>query len=312
MSTARITLWTVGLSAWAATAAAQTLPPGVEKPADASEIFVIWPGHPPGTTVTGQPEQVTQAMGGPAGRWVRNVEVPTLTAFLPDPASATGAAVVVAPGGAFLMLSIDHDGYDVARWFAERGVAAFVLRYRLLPSPREPSAFVNRLTQVMTAAASGEDPYQGSSPLANAAEDGRQAIRVIRERADQWNVDPLRIGMVGFSAGGHVVNDVAANHDRESRPDFAVSIAAGLREPVMVPEDAPPLFIAYAVDDPFMSGRMLPLFMSWRDAGRPVELHAYESGGHGLSLSAQNTTNDGWIDALGAWLVHHGLISQAR
>jgi acetyl esterase/lipase len=306
MSPARITTFTFVLFGWTATAAAQTLPPGVEKPADASEVFVIWPGQPPGTTATGQPEQVTQAMGGPAGRWVRNVEVPTLTAFLPDPADATGAAVVVAPSGAFLFLNIDHDGFEVARWFAERGVAAFVLRYRVRPTSRDPTAFADQLRQVLTAAATAEGFSSGQAPWPYAADDGRQAIRIVRERAGHWSVDPGRVGIVGFSAGGFVVNDVAAGYDEVTRPDFAATIAAGLRESVTVPDDAPPLFIAYAVDDPFMSRHMLPLFTTWQDAGRPVEMHAYESGGHDLGLNAR------WIDAFSGWLAHHGLISEAK
>jgi acetyl esterase/lipase len=240
------------------------------------------------------------------------VEVPTLTAFLPDPASASGTAVVVAPGGANLFLSIDHEGFEVARWFAEHGVAAFVLRYRVRPTPRVPAAFAERLGQVMTAAMSADDPDPDSTiRWSHAADDGRQAIRIVRERSEQWDIDPHRIGIIGFSAGGFVVNDVAVAYDESSRPDFAASIYAGLLGPATVPEDAPPLFIAYAVDDPLMRGRVVPLFAAWRDAGRPVELHAYETGGHGFGMSVQNTTSDRWIDAFRAWLAHHGFMSEA-
>jgi dienelactone hydrolase len=261
-STARIMIWTVGLTAWSAMAAGQTPQPVVEKAADAAAVFPIWPGPP--------------------------------------------------PGGANLFLSIDHEGYEVARWFAKRGVTAFVLRYRVRPTPRDTPAFADRLMQVIGTFSSAEDPCDGSTRWFHAAEDGRQAFRIIRERAREWNIDPRRVGIVGFSAGGFVVNEVAVQHDEESRPDFAASIYAGLLGPVTVPEDAPPLFIAYAVDDPWMSGRVLPLFTAWRDAGKPVELHAYETGGHGFAMSVQNTTSDRWIDAFRAWLAHHGLISDAQ
>lgn len=268
----------------------------VQKPEDAAEIFPIWPGQPPGTPVTGEEEQTMPAAGGPAGLWVRNVEVPTLTAFLPEPETATGTAVVVAPGGGNLFLSIDNEGYDVARWFTKRGVAAFVLRYRVRPTPRDDEAFMAELRQLFE---------EGMPSWPHGANDGRQSIRVIRERAEEWNVDPNRIGIIGFSAGGFVVNDVAIDHDAQSRPDFAASIYAGISEPIVVPEDAPPLFIAYAVDDPIMNGRMIPLFTAWRDADKPVEMHAYEGGGHGFGMSVQNETSDGWIEDFGAWMAHH-------
>lgn len=165
----------------------------------------------------------------------------------------------------------------------------------------------------MTAAMSADNPDPDSSMRwSHAGDDGRQAIRAIRERSEQWNIDPRRIGIVGFSAGGFVVNDVAVESDESSRPDFAASIYAGLLGPITVPEDAPPLFIAYAVDDPLMSGRVVPRFAAWREAGRPVELNTYATAGYGFGISVQNSTSDRWIDAFRAWLAHHGLVSDPR
>lgn len=308
----RILAVTAILVATPASVTGQGVPPDMEKPEDAAEVFPVWPGSPPGTEVTGTAEQIMPAPMGQPGRWVRNVEVPTLTAFLPDSSDATGTAVVVAPGGGNLFLSIDSEGYDLARWLARRGVVAFVLRYRVRPTPREDGAFMEAVRRMFTGLEGGEDAGGARAPWPHGADDGRQAIRVVRERAGRWGIDPDRIGIVGFSAGGLVVNDVAVDHDVESRPDFAASIYAGASGPIAVPDDAPPLFIAWAVDDSLMRGRMLPLFTAWRDAGRPVELHAYESGGHGFGMRVQDLTSDRWIDALGAWMAQHGLMSTER
>jgi acetyl esterase/lipase len=276
---------------------------GHESPEDATDVIRVWPDSPPGSEVTGEPEQVIPAPMGRPGRWVRNVEVPSLTAFLPDPSVAVGSAAIIAPGGGNLFLSIDHEGYEVARWLRSRGVAAFVLRYRVRPTPRSDEAFLGEVMRLM------RQPRESFSNWEPAIEDGRQAIRTVRAHADRWGVDPDRIGIVGFSAGALMANAVAVDHDDASRPSFVASIYGGLVGPIAVPEGAPPLFLAFAVDDPVMRDRIVPLFEAWRDADAPVELHAYEAGGHGFGMAETGERSDSWVEALSGWLSHHGMLT---
>ena len=184
---------------------------------------------------------------------VRNVTTPTLTAFLPEPATATGAAVVICPGGGFRFLSWQSEGTEVAEWLQKRGVAAFVLRYRVKETPaseeefrKEMAAFLGGLARrgrsAVGDAAEGEAPKgqgtpgEASRPAiqeemrkvgALGIADGRQAVKVVRQHAAEWGIKPDRIGIMGFSAGGMVTMGVAMDHDAESRPDFAAPIYGG-------------------------------------------------------------------------------------
>jgi acetyl esterase/lipase len=229
---------------------------------------------------------------------LRNVSAPTVTAFLPDPAKATGAGVIVAPGGGFFALSIDEEGNDVARWLAARGVAGFVLKYRVQPSPPDSKAFWELFGKPRS--------YDQTAPgEAEATEDARAALQKIRASASSFGVDPARIGVLGFSAGGFVAVDLAV--DSTSRPAFVGVIYAAVRRSVSVPADAPPMFAAIAADDPLFGGEATSGYASWHAAKRPVELHVYEKGGHGFGMRVQHLPSDGWIDAFHAWLVSQGI-----
>jgi acetyl esterase/lipase len=239
-------------------------------------------------------------------RQVRNVTAPTLTPFLPDPAKATGAAVIVAPGGGFLELSMDNEGYPVARWLADHGIAAFLLKYRTRETPRDPQAFLGSMGKLMGKAALDTVSISQTTPEAIA--DAQAAVRLVRSRAKDWGVDPRRVGMVGFSAGAMTTLSVALAPDVAARPDFIAPIY-GPMGPLTVPADAPPAFFAVALDDPLMArGKSLGVIESWRSAGRPLEVHLYGTGNHGFGMTGRSAAPGLWIDELYAWMKDRGLL----
>jgi acetyl esterase/lipase len=245
-------------------------------------------------------------------KFARNVTVATLTPFLPDPARASGAAVVVAPGGGFRTLSMENEGWNVARALAERGVAAFVLKYRLNQTPADMPGFERSMREMFSATATRPprpDPEKMMAGLAPQVADARAAFALIRKRSAEWHVDPRRIGMVGFSAGA-MLTMATALAGEDAKPAFIGDIYGPLA-PVNVPADAPPLFIALAADDPFFANGGYGLIDSWKAAKRPVEFHLYEQGGHGFGMYPKETTSTGWFDAFVRWLGMHGMLKPA-
>ena len=280
----------------------------------------LWPGVAPGSEDWTWHEQAYQTPGGHA---IRNIVKPTLTPFLPDRAIATGTAIIVAPGGGNVFLTMDREGYDVARWLAARGVAAFVLKYRLNHTPEKDEDFQRDvmkplLTRIGGGAGAPSASPSPSGPTAAAGTttpgvaDGQQAVRIVRQRAAEWGITPNRIGIMGFSAGAGVTMGVALNHDAESRPDFLAPIYGGLRADAQVPPDAAPIFAAVASDDPVAQVSTLKLYAVWKAAGVPIELHVFESGGHGWGMRKQDKTSDHWIDEFGWWLESRGLIKHQQ
>ncbi|MEP9400478.1 alpha/beta hydrolase [Sphingomonas sp. VNH70] len=243
--------------------------------------------------------------------FARNVREATLTPFLPDPAKATGTAVVVAPGGGFRTLSMENEGWAVARALAARGVAAFVLKYRLRQTPATMPAFERSMAEMFSATArpSRQTPEEQIAGLAPQIADARAAFALIRRRAAAWRVDPDRIGMVGFSAGAMLtIATTLAGGD--AKPAFVADIYGPLAA-VTVPADAPPLFVALAADDPFFAHSGYGLIDNWRAARRPVEFHLFEQGGHGFGMYPKPTTSTGWFDAFVRWLDMHGWTRRA-
>jgi acetyl esterase/lipase len=241
----------------------------------------------------------------------RNVSSATLTPFLPDPAKATGAAVIVAPGGGFLMLSMENEGWRVAKAFAARGIAAFVLKYRLKPTPAAMPQFEQAVTAMFAGAGRADSrlkPEDAVAGLSNQIADARAAFALVRSRAAQWHVDPARVGMIGFSAGAMTTMAVALSAP-DTKPAFIAPIY-GSMEAVKVPADAPPMFAALASDDPLFAHKGLGLIDAWQQAGRPVEFHLYEHGGHGFGLGKAGTTSTGWFDAMMRWLDTNGLLAK--
>jgi acetyl esterase/lipase len=244
--------------------------------------------------------------------FARNVTIATLTPFLPDPAKATGAAVIVAPGGGFRTLSMENEGWDVARALAERGVAAFVLKYRLNQTPQEMEEF-ERSSRAMfsgTARPPRMDPAAAIAGLAPQITDARAAFALIRRRAAEWRVDGDRIGMIGFSAGA-MLTMATTLAGQDAKPAFIANIYGPLAA-VEVPADAPPMFVALAADDPFFAQGGIGLIDSWRAAKRPAEFHLYEQGGHGFGMYPKQTTSTGWFDAFVRWIGMHGMLQRAH
>ncbi|RZJ08672.1 MAG: alpha/beta hydrolase, partial [Rubrivivax sp.] len=172
--------------------------------------------------------------------FARNVTVATLTPFLPDPAKASGAAVVVAPGGGFMSLSMDNEGWDVAKALADKGVAAFVLKYRLIQTPADLEEQEKAMRERF--AANRPRPLADPSAMGPQIADARAAFALIRKRAAEWKVDPQRIGMLGFSAGARLTL-ATTTHGEDAKPAFIGNIYGPLA-PIAATADAPPLFIA--------------------------------------------------------------------
>jgi acetyl esterase/lipase len=247
--------------------------------------------------------------------FARNVTVATLRPFLPDPAKATGAAVIVAPGGGFRTLSMENEGWQVARALAAKGVAAFVLKYRLNQTPADLEEFARPPAPRPAGAPPTGTPAAPprtvsgdmASRIAPQLADANAAFALVRANAAKWHVDPDRIGMIGFSAGAALTMTTGLS-SKEAKPAFLGNIYGPLGA-VEVPTDAPPLFAAIAADDPLF-GFNVGLIESWRKAKRPVEFHYYEQGGHGFGMYPKETTSTGWFDAFSSWLKMHGYLKR--
>ncbi|GAB3641191.1 alpha/beta hydrolase [Spirosoma arcticum] len=244
-------------------------------------------------------------------RVVYNVSTPTLTAYLPSADLATGTAVVIAPGGGFHTLSIDSEGIEVAKWLTAKGVAAFVLKYRVVRSlTNDPVA------ELMPKMADKQKLDAENAPVIPLAiADGRRAMEYVRQHAKEFNIQSNRIGLMGFSAGGTVTMGVGFDHNAANRPDFLAPIypylGAGAIAHQVVPTDAPPLFVCAATDDQLgLAPHSTKLYNDWIAAGKSAELHMYLKGGHGFGMRKQNLPTDTWIDRFGDWLKLNGYLTE--
>ncbi len=245
---------------------------------------------------------------------VRNVSTATLTPYLPDPEKANGTAVIVAPGGGFRWLSINNEGWKIARALNERGVTAFVLKYRLQPTPPAIEGLresMNRTFSPATPPAEGEAPAAAEPPrrarpnLDNPMADAEAAYAMIVERAEEWGVDTDRIGMMGFSAGAGLTMHCTL-HSKTMKLAFIAPIYGGMGA-VEVPENAPPMFVAIAADDFLFRGEF-GLIESWYKAKRPVEFHLYQDGGHGFGMGYPGHPTHHWFEPFTHWLDHNGFL----
>jgi acetyl esterase/lipase len=268
--------------------------------AGAPEHIALWSGGAPGSEKhRGEAETAKDY-------WVANIHDPSITVFRPDPARANGTAVVIAPGGGHRLLVINAEGNDTARYFNGLGVTAFVLRYRLA---REDGSTYT---------------IEGT-----AKSDTLRAMRTVRARAKEFGVDPERIGLMGFSAGGELVSmvanadaatlggkpDAADPVERASaRPDFQILVYPGpLGIPAAIPKDAPQAFLVAASDDPCCSTPVVELLQKLRAAGVPNEVHLFARGGHAFNMGAGRTERPGlkvWPNRLTDWLEDSGLLKK--
>jgi acetyl esterase/lipase len=259
-----------------------------------AQTINVWPGVAPGSERWTHTERTIDDT--PLGKIVQNVVTPTLTAYLPEPDEATGTAVIIAPGGAFVAIVIGQEGTDVARWFQERGVAAFVLKYRLL----------ERIDGAPLPASMDEAGKYGMA-------DGIQALNVLRQRANEFRIAPDRIGFVGFSAGAMVASAALLQEDATARPAFAALIyGAPLGAMPSTPMELPPMFLAWAQDDAVALTFIVRFHDALRSAGHRPEVHAYANGGHGFALKEQGKSSDGWIEQLHVWMQAQGFFERAN
>ena len=256
------------------------------------------------------PETWFRQWGDPMAR---NISKATLTPFLPKPGKANGAAVIVAPGGGFRWLSMGNEGWEVAQALADQGVAAFVLKYRLFPTPESLDGFKESMNRTFAAATPLADGKKDTPPpsgpprmdLSNQLADAEAAYTMIVTRAKEWGVDTSRLGMIGFSAGAGLTMHTTLN-SKVVQLDFIGPIYGGMG-PVEVPKNAPPMFNVIASDD-FLFRGQFGVIESWFKAGRPVEFHLYQNGGHGFGLGNPNRTSNKWFDAFMHWLDVNGFL----
>ena len=266
--------------------------------ADPPVVF-LWPGGAPGSEAkTGIPEKVVPT--GPNEQRVSSIHNPSLTVFLPPKEKATGAAVIVAPGGGHQFLSITHEGYQVGEWLASIGVAGFVLKHRLA---RE----------------------EGSSYKVDveALADAQRAVRTVRAKFVEWNVTPFKVGFLGFSAGGELAALAGTRFDSgnvksddpverlSSRPDFLVLIYPGVRvDKLTVTKDTPPAFLMAAFNDRGPVQNNLGIFQAFIAAGVPADLHIWSEGGHGFGIRQRPLPVSGWPKLVQEWMDNRGFLGK--
>ena len=275
--------------------------------ADAPLTLEVWPAKPPGETGDIGPEKIEEKPG-PAGRpihLITNVAKPTLTIYRPITVKDIGAAVVICPGGAYSVLAWDLEGEEVAHWLNSIGVTGIILKYRV---PHREGTPRHRL------------------PLM----DAQRTMSVVRSKASGWGIDPKRIGILGFSAGGNLAAYASTHFDDRAyeslddvdkvdcRPDFAVLVypawlaregTAELLHDLPVTKQTPPVFFAHANDDPITSASSVAMYLALKRAGVPAELHVYAAGGHGFGLRPTNQPCSTWPQRCEEWLRSQGIFA---
>jgi endo-1,4-beta-xylanase len=258
----------------------------------------LWAGGAPGSEGKTTPlksywESYSTAVGTTWYAAMTNINNPAIIPFLPPPEKATGAAVIVCPGGGHHFLAMEHEGYAVGKWFSEHGIAVFILEYRLSKAPG--STYDVTVHSLM---------------------DAQRAIRTVRSRAKEWHLDPARIGIAGFSAGGEVAalaaadfaNPVKGSSDPidalDCRPDFQALFYPGLPKPLPAPTPkTPPTFLCGAYDDGFhLTTPMVQYYLSLAEASVPTEMHVYAQGGHGFGIRDQEKAVYSWMPLFATWL----------
>jgi acetyl esterase/lipase len=261
-------------------------------------VIPLWQNGAPGfENRRNEPEQAKDY-------WVKNIHNPSLTVFSPPKDKANGAAVVVCPGGGHRLLVWTAEGIDPAKYLNSLGITVFVLKYRL-----------------------GRDTLSPYKIEVHAREDGLRAMRIVRSRAAEFGLDTSRIGIMGFSAGGEVVDMVAFGPnkgnpgaadpiDRENaKPKFVIQIYPGpLFIPDVIPANAPPAFLLAADDDPCCSLTVVQLLQKYRDAKVPVEAHIFAHGQHGFNMGSRSKLKsiNSWPQRLADWLSDNGILQASK
>jgi len=261
--------------------------------------ILLWPNGTPGSEGKTGSEKVRVTQDGE--HVISAIHKPSVTPYLPRKEKATGAAVIIAPGGGHRELWIDHEGHNFAKFLAERGIAAFVLKYRLA---REP-----------------ESTYKIDQ---HALADVQRAMRLVRSRAREWGLNPGRIGVAGFSAGGEVAALVSMRFDagnkespdpieREScKPDFQALIYPGNSAQIVPAKDSPPIFMLCGYKDRTdISRGLADVYLKFKDLGVPAELHVYATAGHGFGVRDRNKSAVAtWPARFEEWLSELGMLAR--
>lgn len=258
--------------------------------------IVLWPDGAPGSEGKTGNEKIRLYEGE---QIFSNIHRPSVTVYLPAKEKATGAAVVIAPGGGYRELWMTHEGYNVAKWLSEKGIAAFILKYRL---PRDTNSTYKLETESLS--------------------DIQRAIRLVRSSAKEWNVDTARIGVMGFSAGGEVAALAAMRFDygnanasdavdrESSRPAFQALIYPANTRKYEVINNVPPVFLLAGYKDEIARG-IVDVYVKYKNAGVPAELHIYSNAAHGFGVRPSNTgAVTGWIDRFYDWLSERQILKK--
>jgi acetyl esterase/lipase len=261
----------------------------------------LWAHGAPGSEGLTLKEAVENVGKERSERRITNVTNPTISVYVPEKNKATGAAIIVAPGGGHRHITYDNEGHFVAQWLQSIGVTGVVLKYRL--------------------ARSEGNPFQVEDHV---LKDAQRAIRMVRARAKEWSVDPSRVGILGFSAGGELAALAATRYDsgiegaddpierEKSRPDFQVLLYPGIPKDARVNKDMPPTFLCAAHDDrPNISEGLAEYYLAVKRSGVPVELHLYTGGGHGFGMrNRPQFAISTWPARLQDWLNTRGLLAR--
>jgi len=287
--------------------------------AEESLVLPVWPGAVPGDYGAIGPERVRAPSEAPTknAKWITNVTKPTVTVFRPVKEKNTGTAIIICPGGGYWNLAWDLEGEEVAAWLNTAGVTGLVLKYRVPRRAGQP------------------EPLPAPGPLL----DAQRAISLVRSRATEWAIDPNRIGIMGFSAGGHLALAAATHFDQRAyepidevdklscRPGFAVAVYPGyfieqqpagveinknaLAPYVRIPPKTPPIFLVHASDDPVAGAEnSVVMYLALKRAKVPAELHVYAQGGHGFGVRKSALPCSTWTDRCVAWLQDQDMLGR--
>jgi acetyl esterase/lipase len=273
--------------------------------ADEPPVIKLWPGKAPGEAKDIGPEKLIVPKAGESGvRRVTDVSEPTLTIYSPPKGKNTGAAVVVAPGGGYSILAVEHEGTQVCEWLNSLGVTAALLKYRV---PKRPMQMPENLA---------------------ALQDAQRAISLVRSKQTELGIDPGKVGMLGFSAGGNLTawtclagkryyDPIDKIDELSCEPNFGLLIypayladkGGGLKPEYVVRKDSPPMFFVHASDDPISSENSIALYSALKKNNVPAELHLYASGGHGFGMNKTKHPVASWPDRAAEWMKARGILS---
>jgi acetyl esterase/lipase len=273
----------------------------------AQSSIKLYAGKAPGSETWNWSEQ--KAANTPGNALLYNIVEPEILVYPAPKEKANGTSIVVAPGGAFHIISIENEGINVAKWLNDRGITAFVLKYRLVKMQTD-----NPFKELMTLMGDFKKLDSINEPVVEMAKnDGIEAMKYVRGHAKELNIDPNKIGFMGFSAGGTVTMSVMLSAPQELKPNFIAPIYLYKNAVVgnFMPAKSTPIFVAVASDDQLgLMPHSIKLYQEWNAAKHPAELHVYEKGGHGFGIMKHNTSSDQWAADFENWLKMRGYCKQ--